>query len=114
MKAFTIRQEGTHVLLIVDGRCVLDVPWEAAEEVAKALTAKARAAEEIARHELVIRDQAILLRLGVPLGLTNHPILQREAGKLAAWDSDLRRKLPGGVRSRETFGTPALVKHRKR
>lgn len=110
-KAITIRQEGTRVHLIIDGRLVADLPWNAALEVAQAIRAQAGRAEEIAKREQVIFDHALLLRAGSPFGLALDPYLRREAAKVAQWDSTLRRALPGGIRSRETFGTPAIVRH---
>ena len=41
-----------------------------------------------------IADQALAMRSGFPIGFTSNPDMQREAGKEAAWNSDLRRYLP--------------------
>jgi len=108
-KAVTIRNEGSRVLLIVEGRAVLDISWEAADQLARAIRAKARDAEEVAKADPIARDAAILLRAGVPVGLTSHPKIREEAGKRAAWDSDLRRYMPGGIRSTEMLGRPAVL-----
>jgi hypothetical protein len=112
--AVTIRQEGGQVLLIVAGRAVLEIPWRKADAVARAIVAKARAAEEHEKAMGIARDQAILLRAGVPLGLTSNPKIQDEAAKIAAWDRDLRRYMPGGVKSEEQLGTPAIRVHPRR
>src|SRR5687768_10803239 len=93
-EAVRVRQEGTRVLLLKDGRCVLDLPWQAALELAQALQAQGKRAEEIACAPAIIHDQAILTRLGFRFGLTSHPALLREAGKEAAWNSRLRRYIP--------------------
>lgn len=106
-----IRQEGTRVLLILDGRLVFDVDWSTADQIGRGLLVKARAAEEIAKAEAIATDQAILFRAGAPIGLTNHPAIRQLAGTLAAWDSRLRRYLPGGIKSREMMGTPAVIRH---
>ena len=106
-----IRQEGTCVLFIVDGRLVLTLPWEAALDLARGITIKARAAEEIAKVERVIADQALLIRTGAPIGLTNNPDIQAEAAKEAVSSRDLRRYLPGGVKSEEKFGRPTVIRH---
>lgn len=104
-----VRSEGDRVLLIVEGRELLNMPWQAADALASAIRAKAREAEEIAKADKVSLDAAIVLRAGVPIGLTSHPKIQAEAAKKAAWDSRLRRYLPGGIRSREMLGRPAVT-----
>jgi hypothetical protein len=106
----TIGQDGPRVLLTLDGRTV-SIPWEHADEIARALTVKARAAEEEQQALGIVADQALLLRVGVPLGLSDRPDIQAEAAHAAQYDRDLRRYLPGGVRSQETFGTPAVIRH---
>lgn len=93
-------------------------PLAAAHEIGEAMLAKARELETKERADQVAYDQAILLRSGKPFGLTSDPVLQDEAGKLAAWDSSLRRYLPGGIRGlrgihgQEQFGAPKLVRGR--
>lgn len=106
-----IRQEGPRVHLVVSGRLVGDWTPEMAREVAAALNHQAGRAEEILERERIVFDQAILLRLGAPLGLLHDPHLRAEAGREAAWNSRLRRYLPGGVRSAEAFGVPTIIRH---
>ncbi len=98
--------------LVIDGR-TLRMPWSAALDVGKAIIRKARDAEEIAKAEDIIFDQALLIRTGAPLGFSDHPGIQAEAAKEAAWNSDLRRYLPGGVKSAEQFGRPNVTHERK-
>lgn len=105
----TIGADGPRVLLTVEGKTV-SLPWEAADELATALRQKARQAEEEAKAILIAGDHAILLRVGVPLGFSNRPDIQQEAAQIAQYDRDLRRYLPGGVRSREAFGTPTITR----
>jgi len=113
LQTMTVHREGTRVQLIVNGTLALDVPWEAADEIAKALHVQARRAEEEAKAEQIIYDQAILTRLGVPVGLTDRPDMQREACKEAAWNSDLRRYVrptrAKGIETQEVFGTPTVI-----
>ena len=109
----TARQSGTRVHLLVDGKGALDVSWREAEALARAIIAKVRACEEVEKAEAVARDAAILLRSGAPFGLTDHPLIQREAVKLAINDRDLRRFMPGGVKSESVLGTPAVVVGRR-
>lgn len=104
----TVGARGDRVLLAFEGGPQL-LPWRKAESLGSALIAAARQAEEVERAEAVAYDAAILARAGAPFGLTNHPQIQAEAAKLAAWDSRLRRAMPGGVRSKEIMGTPAVT-----
>jgi hypothetical protein len=110
-RAVTVRQEGLRVLVIEDGKAILDLPYPAALDLARALHIKAKAAEELSQADRIAFDQAIILRRGLRFGLTNHPDIQAEAGKEAAWNRDLRRALPGGIKSQEQVGTPAVIRH---
>lgn len=104
----TIRQEGQRVIVISNGKAILDLPWDAAQALAKALHIKAHLAEEEAKALDIIYDQAILTRLGIPFGLTNRRDMQKEAMKEAAWNPNLRRYIRSSVESREVFGTPVI------
>lgn len=110
-----MRQEGTRVLLIYNGRLVCSLPWQAAEQLGGALTAQARRAEEEALAPRIVADQALLTRLGVPFGLTRRRDLLREAANEAAWNSRLRRYVPPGrargIETQEIFGTPMIRRH---
>lgn len=115
-KSATVRSEGDRVLLLYDGRAVLDLPWDAALELARAIHSQAKRAEEIANADAIATDQAILLRLGVPLGLSDRRDIQQEAQQRAAWDSSLRRYIRGkrakganSVRSAAVVGTPTIT-----
>lgn len=112
LKQITVRQEGDRVLLLSGGILIAEMPWQAADQLARALTAKARQVEELQKAEAIAFDQAILMRAGVPFGLTNHRAILREAAKEAAWNTKLRRYMPGGVKSQEMFGTPAIICHK--
>jgi len=110
-----VRREGTRVALIVDGREVLAGEYTQFLELIKALYTQAKLAEEEANAQKIIYDQAILTRLGLPLGLSNHPVILSEAMKEAAWNSNLRRYIEpqraGGIASQAVFGTPTIKKH---
>jgi hypothetical protein len=110
-RAVTVRQEGLHVLIIEDGKAILYLPYQAALELARAIYIKAKQAEELAQADRIAFDQAIILRRGLRFGLTNRPDIQDEARKEAAWNTTLRRALPGGIRSQEQVGTPAVIVH---
>lgn len=111
-RSTTVRQDDERVLLIVNGRCVLNLPWDGALEIGRALIAQGHRAEEIAKAAGVIYDNAILVRSGAPISLAVDPRIRKEAEKEAAWNSDLRRKMPGGVRSTESVGAPSVKRRR--
>jgi len=114
IKQIRVNQDGTQVNLIHD-KGVISLPWDAALELAKAITIQARQAESLAKIDGIIYDQAILTRLGVPFGLTRNVRVMKEAIKSACWDSGLRRYIRGsrakGIESGEIFGTPILIQH---
>ncbi len=101
--SITVRHDGPNVLLIIDGRAT-ELPWNAALDAANAIREQARKAEEIAKAEGIIFDQALLIRTGAPIGFSSNPDIQKEAGKEAGWNSRLRRYIPGGVKRQEQFG----------
>lgn len=85
-------------------------PLELAKAFRDALVAKAREAEEQEMAPQIVRDAAILARAGVPIGLSNDPKIQAEAMKEAHWNTELRRAMPGGVKSEAILGTPSVIK----
>jgi hypothetical protein len=103
-----ISQDGTRVAITIDGSYIESMPWQAALELARAITTQAKRAEEWDRALSIAQDQALLLRAGVPIGLSGNPAIKAEAAKQAAWDRDLRRYLTGGVRSNEIVGAPVI------
>lgn len=117
LSAVTIRREGPDVVLLdQQGRLVMRLPWGAALRLGQAITTQARRIQETAdplTRKRVVADQALLNRIGVPIGLINDPALKDEAMHEAAWNSDLRRYLPGGIRTQEAVGTPAIIQHPK-
>jgi predicted ATPase len=104
-----VRQEAACVIVIFEGKAAV-MPWEAADELARAITQKARQAEEVAKAEHIALDQALLLRAGATIGLSNNRWIRRLAGIEAAHNPMLRRFMPGGVKSQEMFGTPTVRK----
>lgn len=115
MRSVDVRQEGGRVLILEGGRLLLDLPYDAALALAKALRVKGKQAEEETQAEHIIADQAILTRLGVPVGLSSRPDIQREAAREAAWNTTLRRYIPHsrarGIATQEIFGTPVIKQH---
>jgi len=118
VRSVDVRQEGTRVLVLEGGRLVLELPWEAALTLARALQVQGKRAEEEAKALEIVADQAILTRLGAPIGLTSRPDLLREAAREAAWDSRLRRYIPPGrargIGSGEVVGAPRVIRHKAR
>jgi hypothetical protein len=111
--ALTIRQDGTRVMLVYQGRCLCSMPWQAALDLAHAIRIQAKRAEELDRAPAIIHDQAIVTRLGLRFGLTSHPALLREACRQAAWDRNLRRYIPSGkargLDRQSVVGAPSLI-----
>ncbi len=107
---FRVRDEGPDVVLVLNGVATV-MPPQIARLLARALHAKASRAEEVIEHERIARDHAILMRAGAPFGLTSRPEILREAITAAHHDRDLRRYMPGGVKSREVFGAPTIIVH---
>ena len=104
IKTATVRRDGDRVLVIQNGVTLLDLPWDAAQELARAMRLQAARAEQTAKVAQVIADQALLIRKGFPISLTPNPEVFKEAGNEAAHDRDLRRYCPGGIPSGTRFG----------
>ena len=110
IKDCRIRLNGIKVILITEGKEYLELPWEAALKIGRAMIAQARRAEEAAKALNIVEDQAIIIRSGFPVGLTNRKDIQTEALKEAKWNRELRKKMPGGIQSQSIVGTPTLIK----
>lgn len=101
-------------LFTVNGQefALQDLPWDAAKKISEAFGSAAKEAEEYAKANEIIMDQAILFRSGAPIALTNHPKMREEALKEAVWDRDLRRsnlQLSGNIESHESVGRPTVT-----
>ena len=113
LKEVVVRQEGDRVLLLHNGRLLFSLPWQAALELGRALHVQGKKAEEEANALRIVYDQAILTRVGFPIGLSNRPDILAEAAKEAAWNKDLRRYIRGdqamGIANQTVFGTPTIT-----
>ena len=109
MPKLITRQEGANVIVILDDKLVLNLPWDVALALAQDITQKAKAAEEIAKAEQIILDNAILFRSGVPIGLSNNRDIIAETIKEAQHNPLLRRHMAGGIKSQAIVGTPVLL-----
>jgi hypothetical protein len=111
MDSWRIFNDGVRVLVSINGRMPKAIPWQRADEIAKALMGNARICEENGNADKIIHDAAILARTGLPIGLTNNPKMQEEARKESMHNREIRRSnLPdiGSIPSQEVFGTPAV------
>lgn len=117
-----IRQEKDKVLLLCSGRPAIELPWEAAVELSKALRQKAAIAREQDKHELIIADQSILLAVGAPIRISATGKMLRTALKEAEYhggtknginnalknDTHPRQRALKGIKSRTIVGHTTL------
>lgn len=98
------------MLVLRNGQAILDLPWDAARALAMALRRKSALAEEIARHERVALDDAIMIRSGAPCRLAVDPRVRELAEQEAQSNRKLRRYMPSlkGIGSRERVGVPVV------
>lgn len=108
MKTAMVKREGDRVMFVLDGKCYM-IPALQAREIAKLLNSAAARVEEIENATKIIADGALLARVGFPIGLSNDPKIKDEVRKEAAFNRELRRAIPGSVKSREVFGVPSLT-----
>jgi hypothetical protein len=90
-----------------------DLPWEAAQMIGRALLEKGLLAEQHAKANEIIQDQAIMFRSGAPFALSDDPKILEEAKKEAVWNRDLRRSnlrlADAGIPSSEQVGVPTVT-----
>jgi hypothetical protein len=108
-KSVILRVEGNMVQVIQNGMLLMDLPWEQAKVLSRAIRAQAGRAEQNEKILKVVSDQAVLIRQGFPVALTNRPDVFKEAGNEAAHDRELRRSMPGSIPSGVVFGNPAVM-----
>lgn len=112
LKQATVRCEGLDVLIFMDGQKVMDLPWDAALNLARAIKIQARRIEEQVKALKIIQDNAMLLRSGAPFGLSNDPKIIEESKKEALYNPKLRKYMPfKGITSQEAFGRPTIIQH---
>lgn len=110
LRIIEVKVRNERVIVLEDGKVVLNLPWEMALSVGKVLVKRSKIAEERANALQVIKDQALLIRAGAPVGLTSDPEIQKEAVKEATHSRELRRALPGGIKSQSVVGAPTIIK----
>jgi hypothetical protein len=91
------------ILAELQNKMWLEAPYDKAYAIAKAAYTKAREieADTVSVAERQIADQALLMRLGVPLQITEDQRKLREAVKEAV--------AAGGIRSRGIVGKPSIL-----
>lgn len=105
-----IRTDGAKVFVGVNDRMFLEIGAKEAKEFVRELARAALLAEEHEQAERLIHEGAILARAGFPLTLSDHPKILDAVRSEAAWNSDLRRYMPGGVKAKELVGTPTVIR----
>lgn len=103
-----VKIDGLRVCIVKDKQVILSLPWDAALMLSKVLRRHAQVVEEIASASKIAYESAVLIRKGMPFSLTDHPAIAKEAEKEAAWNRDLRRYIPGSVKSQARVGTPKV------
>lgn len=79
------------------------------------LLAKARECEEQEKAPQIVKDNAVLDRLGMPFGLSNDPKIKAATRHEALNSSELRKAIPlVGIKSAEVVGTPTIENKSKK
>lgn len=113
-RTLQVRQhkQAGRVVLLMDGKYLCDMPWQAVDQLVLVLKGAAREAENAAAAADQVMDQAILMRAGFPVGLSNNKKVYDEAVKEAVHNRDLRRsnlrRADERPISREGFGVPTV------
>jgi len=78
-----IYRTGLEFLFVLRGQEWIRCPWTAAMKIASVVRTQVAALQELAHAEQVVEDAAILMRSGIPVGLTHNPKIIKEAWKAA-------------------------------
>jgi hypothetical protein len=88
----TLRRVDPDILVeSLDGKILFLIPVKYAQDIGAGIIYQAHQVETYEVAEDLTYQQAMLRRLGIPLGLTDDQVIQQESLKEAAWSSDLRR-----------------------
>jgi hypothetical protein len=112
IKEVQVARDGSHVVLVQNRQRIFSLPWDATLMVAKAMMIQARRIEEELKATQIAFDQGLLIRKGIPFGLTSNPRIFQDAVKEALYNPTLRKAMPFGIKSQEAVGAPALIKHK--
>ncbi len=109
-KALTIRSVKDKVIILLDGKLIATLPWEAAKQLSEAIKVQALLSEEYANADKVALDQAMMVRAGFPFGIANNPEIQRLSAHKAQYDDKARQVPLRGVKGKGIVGTPGLIR----
>jgi len=109
-RGITVKQHKGSIVLELDGKYICDMPWDVAQDLARAVISVSKLAEEHEDAPRIIKQDAMLIRSGAPLSLTNNKKIREAAYQAAQWDRDLRQMPIKGVPSPKEVGTPSLHK----
>lgn len=105
-------EENDTVLIETMGTVFIQLPNAIAQEFCNSIIANARLIEQDESAADLAFDQALLIRSGAlpGIGLTDSPDIQDMAAQEAAWNTTLRKALPGGIKQQVQYGTPSVKK----
>lgn len=105
-----VAHDGPNVILEIAGRSH-SMPWDQARVLWNAIRKQAQMAEEVALHQQLIDDQALLTKtpLHGVIGLATNEKIRAEAKKSAQWDTKYRKVGSGRfAESRDAAYPPTL------
>jgi len=111
LEEIRIKIDGEYVVLVSSKGSYIKIPYQVIPTLARSMRSQGKVVEERVNALRLISDQAFALRAGIPIGFTNDPAKQHQAGIDAAWDPNLRKQLPGNIKGTTMFGTPTIIKH---
>lgn len=107
-----IRSSEQSIIVEARGNVFIELPNAVALEFCNLIIGQARLIEQDEKAADISFDQALLIRSGAlpGLGLTDNKDIQEMAAQEAAWNTTLRRALPGSVKQQIQYGTPSVKK----
>jgi len=115
IESVDIKRDGSNVVMVTgSGKVAFNTHWKHAERIARAILEQCRRIEQHEEMPRTIADQALLTRLGAGFGLLPQgvsPAVEAEVAREAQHNSDLRKYLPGRVKSQELVYAPSVRRH---
>lgn len=108
-----VKRDGPLIGLIdTKGRTAFRTHWRSAEQIARAILAQCRLAEQEEQMQQTVEDSALLLRKGLPFGILPRGFgVEAEVVREAQHGARLRRFLPGGIKGEEIVYAPGVIRH---
>lgn len=97
-----------NVHLVAESGFVVTFPISVIPQIVAGVRHLARKAEEIDKAEEIIRDNAVMSWMGLPLGLSDNPEI-RAATRTEAEKFCGTKRPPGAIEPRSIVGTPAIA-----